>query len=354
MQEILDAIEGGASGEDIGALPIPESYRAAHVLRAEQTMWEGVESADKDPRKSLHVGDVPTPGAGARRGVPRGDGVLHQLQHGVDVDLRAAPHLRVPRPPRQGERVGQAPRPRPPRRRLGRLGRGAAGRLGGAQLEAGRPGHRALQPPRRPGPVGARRLHARHQPAHLGVRVELRRPGRPGGREGQPAHAQARAPHLGGERGQRAVRVHQLPHARRPARRPDEAGRLGVRVGRHRRHRRLRHPARAQRRRHAGGRGVEPRAREAARGDGLRERHRPRRRGLPVLDRRAHPGRGRVAAARQEGPRPHRRRPADRVRAPRPLHLRARRCSSPPAAARSSPAPPRPASCSSTTTATSG
>src|SRR5215210_5282117 len=61
MQEILEAIEGGASGEDIAALPIPESYRAAHVLRAEQTMWEGVESADKDPRKSLHIGEVPTP-----------------------------------------------------------------------------------------------------------------------------------------------------------------------------------------------------------------------------------------------------------------------------------------------------
>jgi crotonyl-CoA reductase len=61
MQHILDAIEGGASGEDIAALPIPESYRAAHVLREEQGMWEGVESADKDPRKSLHVGEVPTP-----------------------------------------------------------------------------------------------------------------------------------------------------------------------------------------------------------------------------------------------------------------------------------------------------
>ncbi|MFL6204474.1 MAG: crotonyl-CoA carboxylase/reductase [Acidimicrobiales bacterium] len=61
MQEILDAIEGGASGDDIAALPIPESYRAAHVLRDEQSMWEGVESADKDPRKSLHVGEVPTP-----------------------------------------------------------------------------------------------------------------------------------------------------------------------------------------------------------------------------------------------------------------------------------------------------
>jgi crotonyl-CoA reductase len=31
------------------------------VLRAEQTMWDGVPSEDKDPRKSLHIGDVPTP-----------------------------------------------------------------------------------------------------------------------------------------------------------------------------------------------------------------------------------------------------------------------------------------------------
>ena len=61
MQDFLDAIEGGASGEDIAALPIPESYRGAHVLRSEQTMWEGVESADKDPRKSLHISEVATP-----------------------------------------------------------------------------------------------------------------------------------------------------------------------------------------------------------------------------------------------------------------------------------------------------
>src|ERR687894_1219584 len=61
MQEILEAIQGGASGDEIAALPIPESYRAAHVLRAEQDMWEGVPSEDKDPRKSLHVGEVATP-----------------------------------------------------------------------------------------------------------------------------------------------------------------------------------------------------------------------------------------------------------------------------------------------------
>jgi crotonyl-CoA reductase len=61
MQQILEAIESGASGEDIAALPIPESFRAAHVLRSEQEMWEGVASEDKDPRKSLHIGEVATP-----------------------------------------------------------------------------------------------------------------------------------------------------------------------------------------------------------------------------------------------------------------------------------------------------
>ena len=61
MQEILDAINAGATGDDIASIPLPEAYRAAHVLRSEQDMWEGVESADKDPRKSLHVGEVPLP-----------------------------------------------------------------------------------------------------------------------------------------------------------------------------------------------------------------------------------------------------------------------------------------------------
>ncbi|MET0737908.1 MAG: crotonyl-CoA carboxylase/reductase, partial [Acidimicrobiales bacterium] len=61
MQEILDAIQGGASGEDIAALPVPESYRAALVRREDAEMFAGVESWDKDPRQSLHVDDVATP-----------------------------------------------------------------------------------------------------------------------------------------------------------------------------------------------------------------------------------------------------------------------------------------------------
>ncbi|MGH2685029.1 MAG: crotonyl-CoA carboxylase/reductase, partial [Actinomycetota bacterium] len=61
MQEILNAIQSGASGDDIAALPIPESYRAAFVLRDEATMFEGMDSNEKDPRKSIHVDEVATP-----------------------------------------------------------------------------------------------------------------------------------------------------------------------------------------------------------------------------------------------------------------------------------------------------
>jgi len=60
-QDILEAITAGASGEDLANLELPESYRAAFVKADEADMWEGVESADKDPRKTLHVGEVAMP-----------------------------------------------------------------------------------------------------------------------------------------------------------------------------------------------------------------------------------------------------------------------------------------------------
>ena len=61
MEHFVEAIEHGATGDDLAHLAIPEHYRGAHVLKAEQEMWAGVASGDKDPRRSLHVGDVPTP-----------------------------------------------------------------------------------------------------------------------------------------------------------------------------------------------------------------------------------------------------------------------------------------------------
>ncbi|MEM9747397.1 MAG: crotonyl-CoA carboxylase/reductase [Actinomycetota bacterium] len=61
MQEILEAIQAGASGDELAHLPLPDHYRAAFVRRDETSMFEGIDSWDKDPRKSLHVADVATP-----------------------------------------------------------------------------------------------------------------------------------------------------------------------------------------------------------------------------------------------------------------------------------------------------
>ncbi|MGH9007589.1 MAG: alcohol dehydrogenase catalytic domain-containing protein, partial [Acidimicrobiales bacterium] len=61
MDQILQAVIDGAPGEELGSLPLPESYRAAFVQRDESQMFEGMDSAEKDPRKSLHVGDVALP-----------------------------------------------------------------------------------------------------------------------------------------------------------------------------------------------------------------------------------------------------------------------------------------------------
>jgi crotonyl-CoA reductase len=61
MRDFLQAIQDGAGGEQIAALPIPESYRAAVVRKSETGMFEGMDSADKDPRRSLHVEEVAVP-----------------------------------------------------------------------------------------------------------------------------------------------------------------------------------------------------------------------------------------------------------------------------------------------------
>ena len=47
-------------------------------------MFAGVPSDDKDPRKSVHIDDVPLPELAPDEALRRGDGVVDQLQHGVD------------------------------------------------------------------------------------------------------------------------------------------------------------------------------------------------------------------------------------------------------------------------------
>ena len=59
---IVDAEPGSSElAAELAALPIPATYRGAVVRADEQTMFEGLASADKDPRKSLHLDEVPVP-----------------------------------------------------------------------------------------------------------------------------------------------------------------------------------------------------------------------------------------------------------------------------------------------------
>ena len=62
MKDIISAaLSADATPADFAALPVPESYRGVVVLADEVAMFEGMESAAKDPSKALHVQDVPTP-----------------------------------------------------------------------------------------------------------------------------------------------------------------------------------------------------------------------------------------------------------------------------------------------------
>jgi crotonyl-CoA reductase len=62
VEDIVSAILAGeANSGDIATLPLPESYLATVVLADEAGMFEGVRTADRDPRKSLHLNRIPTP-----------------------------------------------------------------------------------------------------------------------------------------------------------------------------------------------------------------------------------------------------------------------------------------------------
>ena len=66
MQYVLDAIDGGASSRELASLPVPESFRGVVVRRDAEAEFQGVPSADKDPRRTLGVEEVATPEAFAR------------------------------------------------------------------------------------------------------------------------------------------------------------------------------------------------------------------------------------------------------------------------------------------------
>jgi crotonyl-CoA reductase len=59
MSDLLQAVVAGAGPEELLAVELPSSYKAAHLLESEVGIFEG--ETDKDVRKSLHVGELAMP-----------------------------------------------------------------------------------------------------------------------------------------------------------------------------------------------------------------------------------------------------------------------------------------------------
>ncbi|MFG2601680.1 crotonyl-CoA carboxylase/reductase [Streptomyces sp. NPDC048462] len=65
MDEIINALlSEDATPQDFAGLRLPETYRGTVVRKEDAGIFEGMASVDKDPRKSLHLQDVPTPEPG--------------------------------------------------------------------------------------------------------------------------------------------------------------------------------------------------------------------------------------------------------------------------------------------------
>ena len=61
MDRIREAIVSGAPAEVFAGMAVPESYRGVTVHKDEADVFAGLPTKEKDPRRSLHLDDVPTP-----------------------------------------------------------------------------------------------------------------------------------------------------------------------------------------------------------------------------------------------------------------------------------------------------
>ena len=212
MNEIRDAILADQL-DAVAGLAVPESYRAVVVRKDEQDMFDGLTAKDKDPRKSLHVEEVPTPELGPGEAL---------------VAVMATSSTTTPCGPRSSSRC-------PPSGSCERYGRLSeltkrhdlpyhvvGSDLAGVVLRIG-PGVNRWKPGDEvvahclsvelEDPAGPRRHDDGPAAADLGLRDQLRRPGRAGPGQGQPADAQAGPPDLGGGRRPGAGQLHRLPAA---------------------------------------------------------------------------------------------------------------------------------------------
>ena len=324
MKEILDAILDPASQPaDFAVLPLPEAYRAVTLHRDEEHMFDGVDTRDRDPRKSLHLEEVPVPELGL------GEALIAVMASAVNYNtvwssifspVSTFAFLR-----RYGKLSELTARHDLPYHVVG-------SDLAGVVLRTG-PGVTVWKP-------------GEEVVAHC-LSVEL---------ESSDGHNDTMLDpeqriwgyetNFGGLAELALVKTNQLmPKPKHltweEAATPglvnstafrqlvsdngavDEAGPQRPDLGGQRRPGRLCHPVRAGRRGDPGLRGLQRAQGRAVPGDGRRADHQPRRRGLPVLEGRADPGPQGVEAVRRQDPRADRRRGRrHRLRAPGPGDVR--------------------------------
>ncbi|WP_024806373.1 crotonyl-CoA carboxylase/reductase [Nocardia sp. BMG51109] len=65
MKDLLEIVLAESRTEDdVANAPLPQSFRAVTLHRDEVDMFAGTAPADRDPRKSIHIDDVPVPALG--------------------------------------------------------------------------------------------------------------------------------------------------------------------------------------------------------------------------------------------------------------------------------------------------
>ena len=222
VQHILDAIlAGDTTAEDFASLDAPRVLpRRRPSTRTRSTCSRAWPARDKDPRKSLHVEDVALPELGP------GEALVAVMASAINYNTVWTSIFEPVSTFGFLERYGRIS-PLTKRHDLPYhvVGSDLAGVVlktgaGRAHLEARRRGRRALPLGRAGEPRRPQRHDARPRAADLGLRDQLRRPGRHRAGQVQPADAQARPPDLGGGRLPRPGQLHGLPPAGQPATAP--------------------------------------------------------------------------------------------------------------------------------------
>ena len=276
MKQILDAILADAHTEPgFADIPMPETYQGVTVHKDEEQMFAGMPTRDKDPRKSLHLDDVPVPELGP------GEALVAVMASAINYNTvwtaLFEPVSTFGFLCRYGRSHELAKRHDLPYHVVGSDLAGVVLRCGPG-VSAWKPGDEVVAhclSVELENPAGPQRHDDGSGAADLGLRDQLRRPGpdRPG--QVQPAAGQARAPDMGGGRRTRPGQRHRLPPARLTQRRRDEAGRHRPDLGGLRRPGLLCHPDGPQRRRDASVRGLQRREGRHLPQDGRRADHRP-------------------------------------------------------------------------------